>query len=142
MDKMIINAENLILGRLASYAAKQALLGNKVEIVNCEKAVITGNRKNIFERYKARQSPGDVKHKPIVYKMPDMLVRRVVRGMLPWKKTRGRLAYKRVFCYIGMPESLKDKEIINLENANISKIKNLKYIHVKELSNYLGKNIK
>ena len=31
---MIINAENLIIGRLASYAAKQALLGEQVDIIN------------------------------------------------------------------------------------------------------------
>jgi len=136
---MIINAQDTVLGRLASYAAKQALLGNKVEIVNCEKAVITGDRKDVFERYKARSSPRDVTHKPIVYKMPDMFVRRVVRGMLPWKKTRGREAYKKIFCYVGIPEHLKDKEIINLGNANINKLKNLKYIYVKELSSYLGK---
>ena len=138
---MIINAENTILGRLASYVAKQVLLGEKVDIVNCEKAVLTGNRENIFAKYKARQRPTDVKHAPKIYKMPDMFVRRTIRGMLPWKRNRGREAYKKIFCYIGMPESFKDKEIVNLDNANINKLKNLKYIYVKEVSKYLGKEI-
>ncbi|MEK6933206.1 MAG: 50S ribosomal protein L13 [Nanoarchaeota archaeon] len=135
---MIINAENTILGRLSTYAAKQALLGEKVEIVNCEKAVMTGTRENVFLKYKNKQSPGDVNKKPKVYKMPDMLVRRTIRGMLPWKRDRGREAYKRIFCYIGLPESLKDKQIVNLDNANISKLKNLKYVYIKEISKYLG----
>ena len=39
---MIINAENLILGRMTTYAAKKALQGEEVDIVNCEKAIITG----------------------------------------------------------------------------------------------------
>ncbi len=138
---MIINAENTILGRLASYAAKQALLGERVEIINCEKAVLTGTRENVFKKYKNRQSPTDVVHKPIVPKMPDMLVRRTVRGMLPWKKDRGREAYKKIICHIGIPENLKDKEMINLDSANISKLKTLKYVYVKDVSRYLGKNI-
>ena len=135
---MIINAEDTILGRLASYAAKQALNGEKVEIVNCEKAVMTGTRENVFLKYKNRSSPTDVVHKPIVYKMPDMLVRRTIRGMLPWKRDRGREAYKRIFCHTGLPESLKDKQMISLDNANISKLKNLKYVYIKEISKYLG----
>ena len=40
---MIINADNLVLGRMAAIAAKQALLGEDVRIVNCEKAIITGD---------------------------------------------------------------------------------------------------
>ena len=48
---MIIDANNLILGRLGTYAAKKALLGEKIDIVNCESCVITGNRKKIFDNY-------------------------------------------------------------------------------------------
>ena len=43
-----IDATNLILGRLASYAAKKAQLGENVDIINCEAAVIT----EITERLK------------------------------------------------------------------------------------------
>ena len=138
---MIINAENTVLGRLSSFAAKQVLLGNTVQIVNCEKAIITGNRDNIFKDYRNRQRPTDVVHKPIVPKMPDMIVRRTIRGMLPWKRDRGREAYKRVFCYIGIPEDFKNKEIMTLDKANLNKLKHLKYIQVKEVSKYLGKDI-
>ena len=138
---MIINAENLVLGRLATYAAKQALLGNIIQVVNCEKAVITGTRENVFAKYKAKQSPTDTVKAPKVFKMPDMLVRRTIRGMLPWKRDRGREAYKRIFCHIGIPEDLKNKEIINLEDININKLKNLKYVYIKEVSKYLGKNL-
>ncbi len=38
---MIIDANNMILGRLASFAAKKALLGEKIDVINCEKAVIS-----------------------------------------------------------------------------------------------------
>ena len=45
---MIIDASNLILGRLATFVAKQALLGEQVFIANCEKSVISGDKANIL----------------------------------------------------------------------------------------------
>ena len=49
---MLIDSKNIILGRLASFAAKHALLGENVDIVNCESAVITGNKKRTFSSEK------------------------------------------------------------------------------------------
>ena len=37
---MIINAKDAILGRLGTYVAKQALLGNKVDVINCEETLV------------------------------------------------------------------------------------------------------
>jgi len=47
---MIIDATNLIIGRVASLAAKKVLLGEDIVILNCEKAMMTGNRKEILLR--------------------------------------------------------------------------------------------
>ena len=49
---MIIDAENLVLGRLASFVAKQALLGENIDIINCEKAIVLGDKKEILNSYK------------------------------------------------------------------------------------------
>ena len=43
----IIDASNLLLGRLASIIAKRLLSGEEIIVVNAEKAVISGNRENI-----------------------------------------------------------------------------------------------
>ena len=43
----IIDGENAVMGRLASYVAKQALQGEEISIVNCNKVLITGNKKFI-----------------------------------------------------------------------------------------------
>ena len=43
----IIDGQETILGRLASNVAKMALQGEEVAVVNCEKVIITGTRKNI-----------------------------------------------------------------------------------------------
>ena len=42
----IINAEGLIIGRMASIIAKRILNGEEITVVNAEKAVISGKRKS------------------------------------------------------------------------------------------------
>ncbi|PIN72869.1 50S ribosomal protein L13, partial [Candidatus Woesearchaeota archaeon CG10_big_fil_rev_8_21_14_0_10_47_5] len=49
---IIIDANNLVLGRLAARAAKLCLMGEKVSIINCEKAVISGNKKQLLEKWR------------------------------------------------------------------------------------------
>jgi large subunit ribosomal protein L13 len=135
---MIINAENLILGRLATYCAKQALLGEKIVVVNCEKAVITGNKKDILNKFLNKVKRGNPFKGPFYPRRPDMIVRRTIRGMLPRKKTRGRMAYKNIICYLNVPDRLKNEKIISLENANINKLNSLKYLQLKEISRIIG----
>ena len=133
---MIIDASDMILGRLATYIAKKALLGEKVDIVNCEKAVITGNKQSVFEKYKKRNERGSRPTKgPFIPKMPDRFVRRCIRGMLPYKQEKGINAFKRVMCYIGMPDEFKDKKIEVIQDCNVSKVPSLKYVYVNEICN-------
>lgn len=135
---MIIDATNLILGRLATFAAKKALLGEKVDIVNCEKAVITGDPETTFAKFKQRRDRGIPLKGPYYPRMPDRIVRRAVRGMLPYKKSKGRDAFGRVMCYIDVPENLKDKKAETIKEAHISKVPSLKYTTVGEISGLLG----
>jgi len=137
--EILINAENLILGRFASYAAKQALLGNKVNVVNCEKAIVTGKRKTLIKHYKEKYERGDALKGPFLPRVPDKLVRRVIRGMLPHRQYKGKTAFKLIKCYIGVPEELKNKKPINLKDMGIDKLKNLNYITIKEVSKSLGR---
>lgn len=51
---MIIDANNLILGRIAAVSAKTALKGEDINIINCEKAVIVGSKQNVLERFKEK----------------------------------------------------------------------------------------
>ena len=131
---MIIDASDMILGRLASYVAKKALLGEKVDVVNCEKAVLTGNKKSVFADYKRRNERGTRPTKgPFMPKMPDRFVRRCIRGMLPYKQEKGIKAFKRVMCYIGIPDEFKDEKIETLDNFNVSKVPSLRYIYIGEI---------
>ncbi|MFO8016382.1 MAG: 50S ribosomal protein L13 [Candidatus Woesearchaeota archaeon] len=135
---MIIDATNLVLGRLATAAAKKALAGEKVDIVNSEKAVITGTPELTYRRFKEKRDRGIPLKGPYYPRMPDRIVRRTVRGMLPWDKTRGRQAFKNVMCYIGVPESLKNEKTETIREADISKVPNLKYTTVEHISKLLG----
>lgn len=132
---MIIDANNLVLGRLASAAAKQALLGEDVNIVNCEKAIITGNKQSILKHYLSRLKLGQPHQGPFIQRRPDFFVRRTIRGMLPRKKPRGRESLSRVKCYIGVPQSMSKAE--SLQQAMPIK-KKKHYLTVGELCMHLG----
>lgn len=109
---MVINADRQVLGRMASKVAKEALNGNDVVIVNAEKAYISGNPKTVLEEANAKaqiKNKGNFNRGPYHPKRPDAFVRRAVRGMLPWKRLRGREAYKKVKVYVGIPDRYMEK---------------------------------
>ncbi|MBW2981648.1 50S ribosomal protein L13 [Candidatus Woesearchaeota archaeon] len=135
---MIINAENLILGRIATFAAKNALVGEKIDIINCEKALMTGRKKYILAKYREKNQTGKPQKGPFIPKRADMFVKRTLRGMLPYKQEKGRKALERVRCYISIPDEFKDKKAEIIEKANIAKVPNLKYITVGEICKSIG----
>lgn len=112
-NEIIIDAENAVLGRLASYVVKEALSGKKIVILNSEKAIILGNRQSIIEKYLRKRSYGGGNiNGPFFSSIPEKILRRTIRGMLPYKKERGLLAFKRVLCYSGIPEKFNGKKMI------------------------------
>ncbi len=135
---MIIDATDLILGRMAAKAAKAALLGESVDVVNCEKALITGNKKDIIAKYRHRLELGQPRKGPFIQRKADRFVRRTIRGMLPFKQAKGRMAYERVKCYIGIPAPFKDQKAETIKGASIEKVPNLKHITVHEVCRQIG----
>lgn len=108
-DILVIDATNGILGRVASFVAKQALLGKQIAVVNCENALVSGRKRSIIEEYNAARRRGGSSLKgPFFPKSPDKLFKRTVRGMLSYTQQRGRDAFKRVKCYIGVPKEYQD----------------------------------
>lgn len=130
---IVVNAENLILGRMATFVAKQTLLGHEVRVINAEKAIISGTKAKTIAEKKQAKERGTPTKGPFITTMPDRYVRRVIRGMLPYKLAKGAEAYKRVLCYVGIPEELKDKETVELKQAHFKKLPNLKYATVGEV---------
>ena len=121
---IVIDASNLLLGRLSSIAAKQLLLGKSVTIVHSEKAVISGSRKSILEEAKSRlktRTLGAQSKAPKHPRRPEGIIRRAIRGMLPIDKSKGRMAYKRLRVYVDIPENLTAKGAMTLPKATASK---------------------
>jgi len=104
MTEIIIDASNKILGRMATFAAKQAMLGNKIVVVNSEKVVISGNKRVVIESYLREKARGAPMKGPYFPRKPEMIVRRTIRGMIPYHQAKGKDAFARVTCYKGIPE--------------------------------------
>jgi len=133
----IYDASNQVLGRIASNVAKDLMRGENVSLINCEKAVISGNPKVIEKHYLERRWRGDPHHGPFFPRTPKDIVRRAIRGMLPFYKPKGREAFRRLKVYVGVPDELNNKEYIRLEDADVNKLR-CKHIVVGDLSKYLG----
>lgn len=119
----IINAEGLILGRMASVVAKRLMIGERITIVNAEKAVISGKRKSKVDETKRFLKVGSPGKGPFHYRRPDRIVRKVIRGMLPYKQPKGKRAYRRLKVFIGIPDELKGREMETLAFAKAEKLR-------------------
>lgn len=127
----VIDGKDAVLGRLASYAAKEALKGEEVNVVNCEQIIITGNKKNIEEDFAAKRSRvGSGQKGPKLSKTNEKIVKRTIRGMLPnFREGRGRIAFKKIKCFVGIP-----KEFEAVEKIKVAMEKKWKFSRVKEFS--------
>jgi large subunit ribosomal protein L13 len=137
----VIDATGLILGRLSSCIAKSLLKDENLEIavVNAEKCIISGSRKRVLEHYLGKRELNHPRKGPFFPRMPDMIVKRTIRGMLPYQQPRGRNALKRVKVYIGEPKEFKDSKKGTYDDA---KNKGLEYyIELGEVSRTLGVNL-
>jgi large subunit ribosomal protein L13 len=134
---VVIDARDCILGRVASEVAQRAMAGEKVAIINAEDAVITGSDDDIMSVYRKRLDVGSDQG-PYYPKRPDMLAKRSIRGMLPYKKPRGRDAFENVRVYVGNPYD-EDGEI--LDDTSLDRLSNIRFVQLGEVSEYLGANV-
>ncbi len=110
----IVTAENAVIGRLASIIAKRLLNGERIIIVNADKAIVSGNAYFITNKYLKRwriKTKSNPLRGPFYPRKSDQILRRTVRGMLPFHKSKGKEAYSRLLVFKDIPENLKEKEI-------------------------------
>ena len=119
----IINAEGLILGRMASKVAKKLLNGEEVIIVNAEKSVLSGKKKSKVAEAKQFLEVGAPERGPFHYRRPDRIMRKTIQGMLPIKQPKGKTAFKRLRVFMGVPEDFKDQKADTLTDAQAAKLK-------------------
>tara|TARA_Y100000310_G_scaffold26446_2_gene25226 strand:- start:4712 stop:5113 length:402 start_codon:yes stop_codon:yes gene_type:complete len=131
--KVVIDGTHGTMGRLASYSAKQALLGKEVVIVNANEVVIVGRKEDIVSKYQVLITKGGASLKgPKIIRTPERILKRTIRGMLSHKQERGKAALGRIKCYNEVPAEFKDSK-----KVKAGKEKRGKFISLKELSGLL-----
>ena len=105
-DWYIVDAKDKTLGRLASSIAQILRGKNKVNfspnldmsdfiiVINAEKVILTGNKKNTKEYWRHTGYPGGqktVSYKKMLDAKPDQMIRTAVKGMLPHNKLGRKL---------------------------------------------------
>ncbi len=129
-DWVIVDAENQILGRLASKVAKivrgkhkvnytpHVDCGDNVIIINAEKIELSGNKWDQKQYVRHTGYPGGQRFtsvKQMLAKRPTEIVRKAVKGMLP-KTKLGDALLRNVFIYAGSehPHQAQQPQTINL----------------------------
>ena len=141
-ETVYIDATNQIAGRLSSRIAKLVLSGNKVVVVNAEKALISGSRTSVIDQWKERlelNSKVNPIYGPIHPRRPANILRRMVRGMVPRKKPKGATAMKRLRVYVGVPSGVDASKLTKFEDTTATRPIPV-YVTMGDLSKSLGWN--
>ncbi|GAA0524956.1 50S ribosomal protein L13 [Saccharopolyspora subtropica] len=111
----VIDAEDVVLGRLATQAATllrgkhkptyapHVDTGDFVVIVNAEKVALTGNKREQAFHYRHSGYPGGLRKQSfgeVLQKHPERLLEKAIKGMLP-KNKLGRAMGKKLKVYAG-----------------------------------------
>ncbi|SDH33487.1 50S ribosomal protein L13 [Agrococcus jejuensis] len=114
-DWVVIDAADVVLGRLASHAAAilrgkhkatfapHIDMGDHVIIVNADKVALTGQKREQKLAYRHSGYPGGLKatsYVEMLEKHPVRTVEKAIRGMLP-KNSLGRAQIKKLKVYAG-----------------------------------------
>jgi large subunit ribosomal protein L13 len=136
----VINGDGLLLGRLASLVAQRGLAGEEIAIVNAEKAIISGSRARVLANYRHKVERGASGNRwgPFVPRRPDHIMKRTIRGMLPYKRPRGVDALKRIKCYVGIPVGFVGREMEVIDEAHMNRLNNPAYVTLGAVCTFLG----
>ena len=129
--KVYYDANGVVLGRIGSVICKELLKGKEVAVINCEKSIITGNRQEVLATLLHWRNLGGLGLKgPRTSKIPERMFKRMIRGMLPWDRTRGREVYRKLMCYSGNGD-LNENELKQVKKIETKKV--LKSVTLGEL---------
>ncbi|MFQ5710218.1 MAG: 50S ribosomal protein L13 [Candidatus Geothermarchaeales archaeon] len=136
-----VDAEDSVAGRLASIIAKRLLSGDRVTVLNVEKSVITGEKRRIIDDYmKFMQIQSKVNPRrlgPFKPRTPEGIFKRIVLGMLPKQKPKGREAYRRLRVFVGIPEKFKSVDAVKIVEARYRESP-YGYLSIEEIARTLG----
>ena len=137
---LIIDAEGLVLGRLASIIAKYLRgkhkptftphmdMGDNVIVVNAEKVELTGNKRDDKIYYWHTGYPGGIKSRKasdiLDGKFPERILMKAVKRMLPkGPLAKRQLTNLRVYAGNSHPHDAQDPSPVNVKSMNEKNIK-------------------
>ncbi|KAI5189337.1 large subunit ribosomal protein L13Ae [Nematocida sp. AWRm77] len=104
--KLVIDGKGHIVGRLAAHVAKELREGAEVIVVRAEGTVFSSPIDRMLKIYKDKRAKRCLVNPakgPFHFKEPSRCFKRVVRGMLNYKKTMGGEAFNRLHVFDGIP---------------------------------------
>ena len=132
---VIIDAEGIVLGRLATLVAMRLRgkhkptftphmdMGDNVIIINAEKVQMTGNKRADKKYYWHTGFPGGIKHRTagqiLEGKHPERVIEKAVQRMLPGGPlSRKQLSNLRVYAGAEHPHAGQEPEVIDIAAMN------------------------
>jgi len=127
---ILVDAENEVLGRLATKVAKMLRgkyktnftphvdCGDNVVVINAEKVRLTGNKVEYKQYVRHTGYPGGQRFddfKKVLKNKPEFIIEKAVKGMLP-KNRLGSVLFKNLYVYTGTehPHEAQQPKLINL----------------------------
>lgn len=134
-DWFVVDAEGLVLGRLAVIIANRLrgkhkvgytphmACGDNIIIINCEKVVLTGNKRTQKTYYWHTGYPGGIKErtadKVLDGRFPERVISKAVERMIP-RTPLGRKAMSHLHIYAGAehPHEAQQPEALDVASMN------------------------
>ena len=138
-DWFVVATEGLVLGRLAVIIANRLrgkhkvgytphmACGDNIIVINCEKVVLTGNKRTQKTYYWHTGYPGGIKErkadKILEGRFPDRVIRKAVERMVP-RGPLGRQVMRQLHIYAGNnhPHEAQNPEKIELSKLNVKNV--------------------
>lgn len=139
---IVVDASGAVAGRLGAFVAKQLLKGEQVIIVNAEKAVISGNKVytvNVYRKRRHMTNKANPEKAAKWPRRPDLLLKKIVSGMLPPKTATKKKSLHALMVYMGKPDDVKEEAKQYVKTASSL---GSTYITIGELCSELGWNSK
>jgi large subunit ribosomal protein L13 len=132
---IVIDAEGVVLGRLASIVAMRLRgkhkatftphmdMGDNVIVINADKVQMTGNKRQEKKYYWHTGFPGGIKHRTAAQilegKHPERVVEKAVQRMMPGGPlTRRQLSNLRVYPGAEHPHGAQEPEALEVASMN------------------------
>ena len=132
----LVDAEGLVLGRLASILASRLRgkhktfytpnmqCGDNIVVINCEKVLLKGNKKTDKEYFWHTGYPGGIRSttpdKILSGKRPSKVIELAVRRMIP-KGPLGRKVMKQLYIYEGNEHPHEGQKPTNLDIKSMNR---------------------